>query len=82
MNHIVDLIKKSRSCIAVIEGRNPNVYYELGYAHAMGKKTILVSSAANAFNVPFDMQSKDIIFFNNHSGLKKELTDRIQKILI
>ena len=34
-------------------GRNPNVYYELGYAHARGKQVILITQDDGDF--PFDV---------------------------
>lgn len=35
-------ISKARFLIADTTGKNPNVFYELGYAHALGKKVILL----------------------------------------
>jgi hypothetical protein len=35
-------------------GRNPNVFYELGLAHVVGKPTILI--AQNSDDVPFDLR--------------------------
>ena len=54
LSHILELIAEASTVIVNIDGRNPNVYYELGIAHAMGKPTILVSSDISA--IPFDMQ--------------------------
>jgi predicted Rossmann-fold nucleotide-binding protein len=49
-----------RSCdyvIAVLDGLKPNVLYELGLAHAYGKRTILMNraSALGETAVPFDL---------------------------
>jgi hypothetical protein len=35
-------------------GRNPNVFYEVGYAHALGKIVLLLTQ--NTADIPFDLQ--------------------------
>ena len=37
-------IERSECVIADVTGNNANVFYELGYAHAVGKNTILVDA--------------------------------------
>jgi hypothetical protein len=46
-------IKKSDILIADITERNPNVYYEVGFAHALEKKIIFTSQ--NVDSIPFDV---------------------------
>jgi len=82
LNHIVKLIVKSRFIIAVLDGRNANVYYELGIAHALGKDVILLSSAEEYLDMPFNIKSNDIAFYNSTKTLSIELNDRIKKMLI
>lgn len=53
IDDIISQIKKSNIIIADITVRNANVYYELGYAHALGKKVILI--AQNGTEIPFDI---------------------------
>ncbi len=53
IDDIINQIKKSSIIIADITVRNANVYYELGYAHALGKKVILI--AQNGTEIPFDI---------------------------
>jgi hypothetical protein len=45
--------------IADCTGRNPNVFYELGLAHAIGKPTILITQ--NNDDVPFDLRHRRFI---------------------
>ena len=57
-----EIVKKMLSAtvvIAVIDGRNPNVYYELGLAHAFGKTVIMVSGGLE--DIPFDIQSQRMV---------------------
>lgn len=76
--HIVSLIVRCRFVVANISGRNPNVYYELGIAHALGKPTILVSRGLK--NVPFDLQSKNIVIFENNFDLEHKLRESIARL--
>ncbi|MBJ8363540.1 MULTISPECIES: hypothetical protein [Enterobacterales] len=71
LSHIVQLLLESKIIIANIDGRNANVFYELGIAHALGKKTILISSDLS--QVPFDMKTQRILFYTHKSELKDKL---------
>jgi len=44
LDKIADFIKQADVVIADCSGRNPNVFYELGMAHALGKPVILLTS--------------------------------------
>jgi len=44
-------------------GRNPNVFYEVGYAHALEKRCVLLTSNAN--DIPFDLKHHRHIIYNN-----------------
>jgi nucleoside 2-deoxyribosyltransferase len=44
LDRIYNQIAKADLVIADMTGRNPNVFYEVGYAHALGKTTILLTS--------------------------------------
>lgn len=45
---------KARLLIADCTGRNPNVFYEVGIAHTLGKPVILITQ--NTEDVPFDLR--------------------------
>jgi len=58
-------------------GRNPNVFYEVGYAHAICKMTILLTQ--NAEDIPFDLKHFPHIIYNNKiTKLKEDLTQRVK----
>src|SRR5215467_3614767 len=59
---IWQLLKESTMALADLTGRNPNVFYELGLAHAIGKPVILVTS--NRDDVPFDLQGLRVIVYD------------------
>lgn len=76
LRHIIKTIAQSRLVIANISSRNPNVFYELGIAQALGKPTILVGKTAS--DAPFDIAGQRIVLFADPS----ELQDRISRALI
>jgi len=79
---IVDLIFTSGIVIADFSTRNPNVFYEVGIAHTLGKHVIPI--AQNKEDIPFDLHHHRVLFYQtNNEGrndLKKGLTSRINTI--
>jgi hypothetical protein len=59
INDIVRAIHDADYIIADLTEKNPNVYYELGLAHASGKPVILITQ--NIANLPFDLRHQRII---------------------
>src|SRR3990172_13294104 len=55
-------INSEKVLIEELTDRNPNVFYELGLAHALQKPVVLVSS--NEKDVPFDVQHIRVIYYN------------------
>jgi nucleoside 2-deoxyribosyltransferase len=49
--------------IADMAGRNPNVFYEVGYAHAKNKLCILTTTTAD--DIPFDLKHRRHIVYGN-----------------
>jgi hypothetical protein len=54
-------INNAKVLVAELTGRNPNVLYELGLAHALHKPVVLVSS--NEDDVPFDVRHVRVIYY-------------------
>ncbi len=80
---VVALIDRSRVVICDLSGRNPNVFYEAGISHTLGREVILVTQHPD--DVPFDLRHiRYITYLNNAEGLaqlQRQLTDRMQTIL-
>ena len=55
-------ITEAKILIAELTTRNPNVFYELGLAHALQKPVVLVSS--NEQDVPFDLKHIRVIYYD------------------
>jgi hypothetical protein len=55
-------ITSAKVLIAELTNRNPNVYYELGLAHALKKPVVLICS--NEEDVPFDLKHIRVIYYD------------------
>ena|SRR5215472_7097908 len=55
LERIYGQIEATDFIIADMSGQNPNVFYEVGYAHAQNKLCILLTR--NASDIPFDLIS-------------------------
>ena len=54
LDRIYNQINKADLIIADLTGRNANVFYEVGYAHALEKRVILLTQ--NNDDIPFDLK--------------------------
>lgn len=79
---IVSLICRSRIVICDCTGRNPNVFYEAGIAHALGRDVILITQSEQ--DIPFDLRHlRYLRYLNNNEGrtsLVAELSKRVATI--
>ena len=62
MDQVWSGINAAKVLVAELTSRNPNVFYELGLAHAMKKPVVLVS--AREEDVPFDLQHIRVIYYD------------------
>ncbi len=80
---IVNSIEQSDFILADLTLSNPNVYYELGIAHTLGKRVVLV--AQDLATVPFDLRSYRVVEYSVHfEKMEKsiqEMEERARKIL-
>lgn len=61
-------------------GRNPNVFYEVGYAHALGKIVLLLTQKAD--DIPFDLKHKQHIIYGNNGSKIQNLRSELNPKLI
>ncbi len=76
---IIQGIADASLVIADITMDNPNVFYELGYAHALNKPTILLADTNKRDRLPFDISGYRTIFYENSIGGKKEIDALLRK---
>lgn len=82
-----DIWKQIRSCrlvLAELSGRNPNVLYELGLAHAIGKPAIIITNKEE--DVPFDLKALRYRYYDTNNPfwgetLKQWLTEMCKKVV-
>lgn len=77
LDRIYRQIEVAHIVIADMSGRNPNVFYEVGYAHAKDKLCILLTS--NADDIPFDLKHRRHVVYG---GSIKRLAESIKAELI
>ena len=80
-NEVLEKIETSDYIFIDLTLERPNVYYELGYCHGMGKdsKKILLM-AKNGTKLHFDIKDMRTIFYENPDHLKKQLNKRLKGI--
>lgn len=65
---VVGLIDRSRIVVCDCSGRNPNVFYEAGIAHTLGREVIIITQ--NKYDIPFDLRHlRYLLYLNNAQGL-------------
>lgn len=76
---IVNLISESKVVVCDVTGRNPNVFYEAGIAHAMGKKVVIITQ--NDQDVPFDLRHlRYVRYLPNEQGLESLQADLRERL--
>jgi hypothetical protein len=75
VNDIWNEIQTSGWIVADLTGRNPNVFYELGLAHAIGANAILLTQEIK--DVPFDLQHWRCIVYEQSIAGAKALSDTL-----
>jgi hypothetical protein len=76
---IVFGIQTAQIVIAEITPPNENVFYEVGYAHALQKPTILLANKTKS--LPFDLTGYRCLFYENSIGGKRKIEEGLRKHL-
>lgn len=76
LERIYNQINKADVIVADMTGQNPNVFYEVGYAHALGKIVLLLTQEAD--DIPFDLKHRlHIVYGGSIESLKADLTEKL-----
>jgi hypothetical protein len=75
MQEIFSLIFRSRLVICDFTKMNPNVFYETGIAHTLGRPVIPI--AQNISHVPFDLRHRRCLTYSNDETGLKTLTSKV-----
>jgi hypothetical protein len=77
-DRILESIRRAEFVVADLTDSRPNVYFEAGYAHALGKTPIYI--AAHGTTLAFDLKDYPVIFFSALRDLKTELERRLRTL--
>jgi nucleoside 2-deoxyribosyltransferase len=75
------ILERLTGCDAVVADttyQNPNVFYEVGYCHGLGKPTILI--AREGQKIPFDLSGMNHIFYDTLVDLRSKLEKRFRSM--
>jgi len=72
-------LKTSRFLVCDISAERPNVYYELGYAHALKKPVILAAKVGT--KIHFDVADYNVIIYKSFADLEARIASRIGEAL-
>ncbi len=84
VNDIWAYTKKAKVLLADLTGKNPNVFYELGLAHALAKPAILVAETME--DIPFDLRALRVILYDKNAPawgeiLRQKIEASLKEIL-
>ena len=80
MEDVTRSIRSAALIIADVTPDNANVFYEVGFAHAIGKPTILLSDRKRE-RLPFDISGFRTLFYDNTIGGKGAVEVRLKQHL-
>lgn len=81
VEQIWEQIEKAKLLLADLSGKDPNVFYELGLAHAAKKPVVFTASQVD--DVPFDLRHLRVIIYEVRepewaARLKQSVTDYLR----
>src|SRR4028118_1191452 len=75
LERVYNQIVKADLVVADMSERNPNVFYEVGYSHALRKRVILLTRHPD--DIPFDLKHHfHIVYSDGITELKSKLRSR------
>lgn len=78
---IFDLIFRSKVVIVDFSGRNPNVMYETGIAHTLGKAVVPITQSMS--DIPSDLgHHRALVYLNNQQGLRDLSNDLYRRLRV
>lgn len=82
IEEIQDRIRNCTFAIADISEKNPNVYYEIGFAKALGKSVILIKNK-HIGKLPFDIRPLDVLIYDRekigYNDINRQIIASLEK---
>lgn len=79
LEKIYDSIRDASIMIAEVSLPNPNVFYEIGFAHALGKPVVLITR--DIAGSPFDLRGYNHIVYKSIVELRRSLESMLRELL-
>jgi hypothetical protein len=84
VHDIWGLTQSAKLLLADLSGKNPNVFYELGLAHAIARPAILVAESID--DVPFDLRALRVLVYDKNEPswgevLRSNIESSIREVL-
>ncbi|MER2517216.1 MAG: hypothetical protein ABTR92_12610 [Candidatus Accumulibacter phosphatis] len=64
-----------------LTGHSPNVFYELGFAHALKKKLVVVMEDKKGSKIPSDVVDLTVALYSDRASLEQRLQKRITELV-
>jgi hypothetical protein len=81
METIKQRIRDSQLVVALLDGSNPNVYLEIGFAWGVNKPTVLIINQEMVDMIPFDVRGQRYIPYDSLIDLKPVLNGELKAVL-
>lgn len=79
VNDVWSAIYHAELCLVDCTGRNPNVFYELGIAHTLGRPSILIAQSMD--DIPFDVRHLRVIIYQPTAQGLSEFETTLKQVL-
>jgi len=79
MEDVLAAIRRAKVVLADLTGQNPNVFYEVGIAHASGTPVLLLTQSLN--DVPFDLRHRRMLVYEYSPHGCKRLESQLEEHL-
>jgi hypothetical protein len=77
VDDVWEAINHAKVVVADCTGRNPNVFYELGIAHTLGRPAVLLAQSID--DIPFDLRHRRTIVYEYTPRGAKELEQSLSQ---
>jgi hypothetical protein len=83
MDDVISLLWRARVVVADLTSKNPNVFYETGIAHSLGRDVVQIAQSIE--DVPFDLRGiRTLTYLRNGEGLaslQDDIRNRIDALV-
>ncbi|WP_119068192.1 hypothetical protein [Aggregatilinea lenta] len=79
IDRMFERIRTARLVVALLDGGNPNVFLEVGYAWGVNTSTVLIAREGEL--LPFDIKTQRVLMYEKIHKLKDMLAGELDKLL-